>query len=126
VSIEVEVRQSIDAIEEDEYRSLFRASGASFFYDWRFLCAAERSPLLPVHGIYYLLARDTGRLVGFLPAYLQSVATVDPFGLLARTANILGDRDHRALFSHVMHCFDSQVICAPGAPAMMSRQFSGN
>lgn len=117
MSIEVELRQSIDAVEEGEYQAFFRASGASFFYDRRFLRAAERSPLLPVDATYYLLARDDGRLVGFLPAYVQAVASVDPFGLLARTASIVSDRGQRALFSHVMHCFDSKVVCVRGASA---------
>jgi len=115
VSIEVELRHSIDAVEEGEYQALFRASGASFFYDWRFLRAAECSPLLPVVAAYYLLARDEGRLVGFLPAYVQAVASVDPFGLLGRTASIASDRGQQALFSHVMHCFDSKVVCVQGA-----------
>lgn len=113
--IEVEVRLSIDAVDEAEYREFHRASQASFFYDWRFLCAAEHSPLLAIKGAFYLLARAEGRLVGFLPAYLQAVQTVDPFGLLARTAGIESDRGQTALFSHVMHCFDSEVIMVPGA-----------
>lgn len=117
MSIEVELRQSIDAVEEEEYQAFFRASGASFFYDRRFLCAAERSPLLPVNATYYFLARDEGRLVAFLPAYVQTVDSVDPFGLLARTAGIAGDRGQQALFSHVMHCFDSKVVCVPGTSA---------
>lgn len=118
MSIEVEVRLSLDAIDKDEYQSFHQASGASFFYDWRFLSAAERSPLLPVHGTYYFLARDNGQLVAFLPAYLQSVSAVDPFGLLARTANIRSDNGQYGLFSHVMHCFDSHVVALPGAPLL--------
>lgn len=115
MSIEVEVRLSIEAVDETEYRAFHRESQASFFYDWRFLRAAEHSPLLAINGAFYLLARTDGRLVGFLPAYLQSVHTVDPFGLLARTAGIESDRGQSALFSHVMHCFDSEVMALPGA-----------
>ena len=115
MSIEVQILQSIEAVDEDEYRAFHQASGASFFYDWRFLCAAERSPLLAIKGAFYLLAREDGRLVGFVPAYLQSVQTVDPFGLLARTAGIESDRDQSALFSHAMHCFDSNVLVLEGA-----------
>lgn len=121
--VQVEIRQSLDDTFKEEYQSFLQASGASFFYDWKFLRAAERSPLLPVDGTYYLLARDEGRLVSFLPAYLQRVSTVDPFGLLARTAGIAGDGGQRALFSHVMHCFDTTVIGIPGSsdplPALM-------
>jgi predicted N-acyltransferase len=118
MSIEVEVRLSLDAIDKDEYQSFHQASRASFFYDWRFLSAAERSPLLAVSGTYYFLARDNGRLVAFLPAYLQSVSAVDPFGLLARTADIRSDNNQRGLFSHVMHCFDSHVVALPGTPLL--------
>lgn len=118
MSIEVEVKLSLDAIDKDEYQAFHQASGASFFYDWRFLSAAERSPLLPVSGTYYFLARDNGRLVGFLPAYLQSVSVVDPFGLLFRTADIRSDKGQCALFSHVMHCFDSHVVALRGTPLL--------
>lgn len=115
--IEVEILNSIEQMDEAEYRVFHHASGASFFYDWRFLCAAERSPLLAIKGAFYLLARENGRLVGFVPAYLQLVQTVDPFGLLARTADIQSDREQCALFSHAMHCFDSGVIVLLGASA---------
>lgn len=119
--IEVEILHSIEAMDEAEYRAFHQASGASFFYDWRFLCAAERSPLLAIQGAFYLLARDGGQLVGFVPAYLQSVRTVDPFGLLARTAGIESDRAQCALFSHVMHCFDSEVVTLGEAAAAVEQ-----
>ncbi len=110
MTIEVEIRRSVLELDEGEVRRFHRACNASFFYDWGFLCAAERAPLLPIKAAYYLLARDAGELVGFLPAYLQSVASVDPFGLLQRTAGIQSEAGQSALFSHVMHCFDSRAL----------------
>ncbi len=115
--IEVEILNAIEQMDEAEYRVFHHASGASFFYDWRFLCAAERWPLLAIKGAFYLLAREDGKLVGFVPAYLQLVQAVDPFGLLARTAGIQSDREQCALFSHAMHCFDSGVVVLLGAAA---------
>lgn len=58
--IEVEILNSIEQMDEAEYRVFHHASGASFFYDWRFLCAAERWPLLAIKGAFYLLAREDG------------------------------------------------------------------
>lgn len=123
MSIEVEVKTSVDAFDEDEYRSFHRASRASFFYDLRFLRAAEHSPLLPYEAAYYLFGRENGQLVSFMPAYRQSIHAVDPFGLLSRTAGIEGGGNQQALFSHVMHCFDSDVVGMPGqlvAPEMIA------
>lgn len=110
MSIAVEVVRSLADIDRADYQSLYEASGASFFYDWRFLDAAERSPLLEVLQPYYLLARSEGRLVAFLPSYLQRVAVVDPFGLLAAKAGLSSEDGQIGLFSHVMHCFDSNLV----------------
>ncbi|WP_408952168.1 GNAT family N-acetyltransferase [Lysobacter sp. Hz 25] len=110
MSITVEVARSLEDIDREAYQSLYEASGASFFYDWRFLDAAERSPLLEVLQPYYLALKDRGRLVAFLPAYLQRVSVVDPFGLLAARANLLSQDGQLGLFSHVMHCFDSSIV----------------
>lgn len=110
MSVTVEIAKSLADIDRGDYQSLYEASGASFFYDWRFLDAAERSPLLEVLQPYYLLARDRGRLVAFMPAYLQRVAVVDPFGLLAAKAGLSGQDGQLGLFSHVMHCFDSRLV----------------
>jgi hypothetical protein len=110
MSVTVETARSLADIDRRDYQSLYEASGASFFYDWRFLDAAERSPLLDILQPYYLLVRERGRLVAFMPAYLQRVAVVDPFGLLAAKAGLSSKDGQLGLFSHVMHCFDSGLV----------------
>lgn len=44
-----------------------------------------------------------------MPAYLQDLAVVDPFGVLKTTANIINEGTDTGLFSHIMHCFDSSI-----------------
>ncbi|MEH6421891.1 GNAT family N-acetyltransferase [Pseudomonas sp. CGJS7] len=110
MSITIEVLDSIGSLDRIDYQGFHQASGASVFYDWRFLDAAERSPLLQLIRPYYLLAKDRGEPVAFLPAYLQRVSVVDPFGLLARRANLSGENGELGLFSHVMHCFNSGIV----------------
>jgi hypothetical protein len=109
MKLSVDIYDSLEHISSGAYESFFLKSGASLFYDWRFLLAAEYSPLLPVHGIYYLVVRHENRIVAFLPAYLQKIKTVDPLGLLSKTAGLCDEGHDLGLFSHVMHCFDSVI-----------------
>jgi CelD/BcsL family acetyltransferase involved in cellulose biosynthesis len=118
MSIAVEVLTAIADVDRDAYLRLQRASAASAFYDPRFLAGVERLPLLPADKTYYLVARDGPRLVGFLPAYLQSPVVVDPFGVLGKTTSARFAPEARGLFSHVMHCYDSTILCDGGPPVL--------
>jgi len=108
--VEVEVFNSFEELDVDEYRSFVRACSAPFFYDLRFIRAAERSPLIDFKKVFYVLARVDGLLVGFLPAYLQSLSDVDPLGMLSKNCGLNNDGDDLGLFSHVMHCYDSRLL----------------
>jgi len=109
VRLRVDIVESLDRIDSGVYQSFFAKSGASLYYDARFLRAAEFSPLLPVERVYYLIVWDGDRIVAFLPTYLQKMKTVDPLGVLTRTAALKDDGDDFSLFSHIMHCFDSAI-----------------
>lgn len=111
----VEVFDALERIDRRSYEALHAASRASVFYDWRFLLAVERSPLLPALKNLYLCAYDGDRLIGLLPAYLQRLATVDPLGTLARAAGVPDGGGELGLFSHTMHCWDSTVPCLDAA-----------
>jgi hypothetical protein len=117
MQLNVEITDSFEQIDSAAYELFVRQSGASLFYDPRFLLAAQRSPLLPVHGSYYLVARDGNRIVGFLPAYLQKIHTVDPLGVLSRTVGLADEGRDLGLFSHIMHCFDSAIPTVAGSTA---------
>lgn len=109
MALTIEIHRSLRQIDADAYRAFDAAGGFSVFYDWRFLTAAERAPLLPVERTFYLCACEHGRLLGFVPAYLQRLARVDPLGLLERSAGLRDSGADLGLFSHVMHCWDSTV-----------------
>jgi hypothetical protein len=119
VTVAVEILTRIGDLEAGATLGLRRACGASAFYDPRFLAAVERAPLLPADKTYYLAARDGARLVGFMPIYLQSPAVVDPFGVLGQTTSARFEPGARGLFSHVMHCYDSTILCA-GGPSVLA------
>ena len=114
----VEVLTSIDQVDATAYLTLRRSCVASAFYDPRFLAGVERSPLLPVEKTFYLAAYDGPALVAFMPVYLQSPSVVDPFDVLRQTTSTRFAAGARGLFSHVMHCYDSTVIAAGGAPVL--------
>ncbi|CAM3706807.1 GNAT family N-acetyltransferase [Bordetella flabilis] len=104
---------SLGEIDDGEYQSLFERCGSPLFYDRRFLLAAEQSPLLPVRASFYITIRKGGRIVAFLPAYLQDIGVVDPLGLLATSAKISNvGGNGRGVFSHIMHCADSSILTA--------------
>ena len=126
MALTIDMHRSLHQIDDDAYRALHAASAAPVFYDWRFLTAAEHSPLLPMEKVFYLTARDGNDLVGFMPAYLQRVAVVDPLGLLERTTGVRDGGGDLGLFSHIMHCWDSTVPVLPGradALAALLREF---
>ncbi|QQP95396.1 GNAT family N-acetyltransferase [Lysobacter enzymogenes] len=121
MSISIQAVDALERIGRREYEALYAASRASLFYDWRFLHAAERSPLLPVEKTVYLCAYDDGELCGVLPAYLQRLAGVDPLGLLAASAGVRDGGGELGLFSHVMHCWDTGVPCLEAASGARER-----
>lgn len=102
---------SLREIERADYEALFTASGAPVFYSWPFLVAAELSPLLPYREIRYLCARQDGRLIGLMPAYLQE--NVDPFGVISQTAGVAFTPDTPVMLTHIMHATETCVVCAP-------------
>lgn len=105
----VEITDALERIAPSDYQAFYAESQASLFYDPRFLLAAERSPLLPALCSYYLCVFQDRRMVAFLPVYLQQISTVDPLGVLRRSAGLLDDGRDLGLFSHIMHCFESTV-----------------
>ncbi|RIX77070.1 GNAT family N-acetyltransferase [Acidovorax cavernicola] len=116
MTITVQALDSLNEIDPGEYRAFFLQSRAPLFYDQRFMLAAEQSPLLPVHRTLYFLVRRKGRLVAFMPAYLQDLGAVDPLGVLAHSVGLQNDGADRGLFSHVMHCFDSTIPALSPTP----------
>lgn len=112
--ITIEQTDSLAAIDRHRYEAFHAHSRAPAFYDWRFLDAAECSPLLPAEKNIYLCARDGEDLVGFLPAYLQRLSAVDPLGLLARSAGVRDGGGDLGLFSHMMHCWETTIPCIDG------------
>lgn len=117
----VEIAETLERVGRRAYEAFHAASGAPVFYDWRMLLAAERSPLLPAERTFYLCARDGEDLIGFLPAYLQRLAVVDPLGLLAKTADVHDAGGELGLFSHMMHCWETTIPCI-GANGAVRRQ----
>lgn len=116
MALTIDVHRFLQSIDDDAYRALHAASAAPVFYDRRFLDAAEHSPLLPVEKVFYLCASEGDELIGLLPAYLQRVATIDPLGLLERTAGVRDGGSDLGLFSHIMHCWDSTVPALADRP----------
>lgn len=111
----IEVFDTLERIDRRDYDRLHAASRAPLFYDWRFLLATERSPLLPALKNLYLCAYDDDGLSGCLPVYLQRLATLDPLGVLARAARVRDDGGELGLFGHMMHCWDTTVPCLEAA-----------
>lgn len=114
---------SLDDLDPAEYRAFFVRSQAPLFYDRRFLLAAEHAPLLPVHNVFYVLARDAGQLVAVVPAYLQDIGVVDPLKVLAGSVGLSAAPGDRALFSHIMHCFDSTMPTLSDDPRLYAGLF---
>lgn len=113
MTITISVFHSISEVDESEYARLKQACGASIFYDMRFLRATEAAHLLPLLESWYLVAYCGGRMVGFMPSYLQ--ASADPFGVLARTTAIEFGAGN-AFFSHIMHCYESTILVSDELP----------
>lgn len=109
MTLSIHVLDSIDRLDPGEYQAFFLRSRAPLFYDRRFLLAAEKSPLLTLHKVFYLTAREEGKLVALAPAYLQDINTIDPLGVLASSVGITAAPGEPGLFSHIMHCFETRV-----------------
>lgn len=105
------VLDSLQEIERGAYERLHEASGASVFYSWPFLVAAELSPLLPCRGLRYLSAWAGDALVGLMPAYLQE--NVDPFGVIEETTGFPFTAETPVMLTHIMHATETRVVCAP-------------
>lgn len=99
---------SIIDINKELYCSFLKDINGSIFYDYNFLLALEENPLLPNLSYYYIVIFDCNSIVGFLPAYLQ--VDVDPFGVLSDSLGYKLERESRAIFSHVMHVSDSNIL----------------
>ncbi|WDD90435.1 GNAT family N-acetyltransferase (plasmid) [Burkholderia sp. FERM BP-3421] len=123
MQLSVEIIESIERIVPGAYESFFHASGASLFYDPQFLRAAERSPLLPALGTYYVLVLHGRRIVAFMPVYLQRLMVVDPLGVLRQNAGLVDDGCDLALLSHIMHCFTSTIPSIVGSPHVYPLMF---
>ncbi|WP_413740975.1 GNAT family N-acetyltransferase [Sodalis sp. RH15] len=119
----LDILNSAKDLDPAEYRAFFLQSKAPIFYDLRFLIAAEQSPLLNVIKIFYLLARDEGRLVALVPIYLQEFRSVDPLGLLVSSAKLSIESEERGLFSHFIHCTDTTIPMLGDAPILYAQIF---
>lgn len=108
MTITVKILDSIDEIDVDHYTTLKNQCGGSVFYDIRFLRAAEKSPLLLVEKIYYLVAYDAEKIIAFMPSYQQ--ISPDPFGILTKTTAIQFESTDCAFFNHIMHCYESMIL----------------
>jgi hypothetical protein len=109
--VTVRTHASLQEIERGAYERLHAASGASVFYSWPFLVAAELSPLLPYAQLRYLTAWAGDTLVGLVPGYLQR--NVDPFGVIQQTTGFPFTADTPVMLSHIMHATETRVVCAP-------------
>lgn len=109
--MEVKILNSIDEFEPLAYREFCKKANAPLFYERKIIEAAERFPLLPVLQSHYIAAFEKGELVAFLPCYLQLSAQIDPFKLLKRTANVNFTDGDKGLFGHIMHCYETRIIC---------------
>lgn len=112
MEINIEIYSSLSEIAGQEYNQLHVNRAGSLFYDWRFLMAAETSPLLDVIKTRYLVVRAHGQMLALLPTYLQTLKAVDPFGVLAENAGLHDEGGETILSSHIMHCFDTTIPCA--------------
>ncbi|MCR3848434.1 GNAT family N-acetyltransferase, partial [Pseudomonas aeruginosa] len=110
MEIQIHVYNSLSQLDSKEYKVFFEKAKAPFFFDWRFLLAAERAPLIKVRKVFYLVARKGDVLRAFLPLYLQKLSDVDPLKLLADSCGLKDDGEDLGLFSHVMHCYDSRLL----------------
>lgn len=120
--MEINTLRSLTQLDAGRYQRFHQRAGGSVFYQYPFLLALEERPLLPHLKTGYLLAEEQGELVGLLPFWLQT--NVDPFGVLSSSLGCCFDAKARALFSHVMHVSDSQLLCCGDAqqvvPALLS------
>lgn len=119
----LDIINSAKDLDPAEYRAFFLQSKAPLFYDLRFLIAAEQSPLLNVSKIFYLLARDEGRLIALVPLYLQEFRSADPLGLLISSAKLSIESEERGLFSHIIHCTDTTIPTLNHDPSLYARIF---
>ncbi|WP_258951568.1 GNAT family N-acetyltransferase [Lentzea californiensis] len=82
-----------------------RQAGAPVFYRHAYVSAYEQSPLTAVDAFAYFVARDGGKPVAVMPAYLQTAA--NPLRLLHEVyPEAVGEP---ALLSHTWHCYDAHV-----------------
>ncbi|MBA2672839.1 GNAT family N-acetyltransferase [Ramlibacter sp.] len=109
--LRVRALDSLQEIERGAYERLHVASGASVFYSWQFLVAAELSPLLPYRALRYLTAWSGDALVALMPAYLQE--NVDPFGVIEQTTGFPFTAATPVMLTHIMHATETRVVCAP-------------
>jgi predicted N-acyltransferase len=123
MEITINIYSSIKQISQEEYEQLHLYRNGTVFYDWRFLLAAEQSPLLAVKKTYYLVAYHHGKLLALLPVYLQDLAVVDPFRRLAENAGVYDQGNDTGLFSHIMHCYDSMIPSRESSPELYKALF---
>lgn len=106
--------QSMMQIDRSAYERFYKRVNGTIFYDYAFLLALEEKPLLPHLKTFYLLAQEDSEIVGWLPVWLQT--NVDPFKVLSTSLGYPFTISDRALFSHVMHVSDSQLLCLGNGP----------
>lgn len=111
---------SITDIEIESYKLFRKETKSSIFYDYNFLLALEEKPLLPQLKFYYLVAFEHDKIIGFLPIYLQ--VNVDPFGVLSDSLGYRFEKDTRALFSHVMHVSDSNLLTVKTNSSLIAQE----
>jgi predicted N-acyltransferase len=103
--VHVEFSNSIREIDSADWDSVVHQAGAPVFYRHAYVSACERSPLTAVNACAYFVARDGGKPVAVLPAYLQTAANP-----LRRLHEVYPEAaGEPALLSHTWHCYDAHV-----------------
>jgi FAD/FMN-containing dehydrogenase len=123
MAIDIVVSTALRELDAQEYRAFARRCQAPLFYDWRFLEAAEQSPLIRTNCVRYVQVLEDGRLLAFIPLYLYTLSDLDPLGVLAKTCNLQGTANEPVLASHIMHCYDSRLLVEEGASVRLEAVF---
>lgn len=109
---EVEVLESISQAERAEWDAVVKAGSAPVFYSHDFLSSYQAHPLQNYDQPLYLVVREQGVIVGLVPAYLQT--RPDALGTLSKIG-----AEPPVLMSHVLHCYDSQVVAPSLTPTIV-------
>ena len=112
------VYASIDETDREEWSGVVSSAGAPAFYDYAFLQAYERAPLVDTHAFFYLVFGRPAAAV--LPAYVQG--TDEALGNISGDALPGRSPGDRILLTHVAHCYDTML---PARPRQLTPHLAG-